>query len=145
MILFFGILLGILFAPLSCIVVWKRYAYLGDGLVHSSMLAAALHIITKIPIEICLCLTTSIFYLLLNVLNLKENKNNEITYIVSGLMTSLALISGDEEEFEHILFDDISGITQVNIYVEIELLRFIKHFKYIVATSNFTFEFLNIT
>lgn len=135
MILFFGILLGILFAPLSCIVVWKRYAYLGDGLVHSSMLAAAIHIITKIPIEICLCLTTSIFYLLLNVLNLKENKNNEITYIVSGLMTSLALISGDEEEFEHILFGDISSITQVNIYIELLCISIVYAFVFFYKRS----------
>ena len=118
MILFFGILLGFLFAPLSCVVVWKRYAYLGDGLVHSSMLAAAIHILTKIPIELCLCFSTALFYVLLNILNLKENKNNEITYVVSGFMTSLALISGDEEEFEHILFGDISSITELNIYIE---------------------------
>jgi zinc transport system permease protein len=131
MILLFSVLLGMIFAPLSCVVVWKRYAYLGDGLVHSSMLAAALHIMTKIPIEICLCFSTSFFYFVLNILNFKENKNNEITYIVSGLMTSLALISGDEEEFEHILFGDISNITQTNIYIEILCILVVYAFIYL--------------
>ena len=33
-----SVLIGFIFAPLGCLVLWKRYVYFGDGLAHASML-----------------------------------------------------------------------------------------------------------
>ena len=49
-ILAISVLIGLIFAPLGCLVLWKRYVYFGDGLAHASMLAAVLSVIAGIPI-----------------------------------------------------------------------------------------------
>ncbi|EOB10653.1 3-demethylubiquinone-9 3-methyltransferase [Rickettsia prowazekii str. GvF12] len=44
------ILISCIFAPLGCIALWKRYIYFGDGLAHSSFLAASISIIAHFPL-----------------------------------------------------------------------------------------------
>ena len=43
-------LISLIFAPLGCISLWKKYTYFGDGLAHASLLAGTMSLIVQLPI-----------------------------------------------------------------------------------------------
>ena len=57
-------LLGLIFAPLGCLVLWKRYVYYSEGLAHASMLGAVFSILSGIPIFYAAIINTFIFALI---------------------------------------------------------------------------------
>jgi len=48
--------IGLIFAPLGCLVLWKRYVYFGDGLAHASMFAGIVSVMSGLPIFYADCL-----------------------------------------------------------------------------------------
>ena len=84
-------LIGLIFAPLGCLVLWKRYVYFGDGLAHASMLAAVISVIAGVPILYAGIINTLLFVVI--VFKLKsESGNNAAIGLTSSLMISIALI-----------------------------------------------------
>ena len=71
-----SILIGLIFAPLGCLVLWKRYVYFGDGLAHASMLAAVISVLLGIPIFYAGIINTALFAFI--VFKLKKNTNKQI-------------------------------------------------------------------
>lgn len=86
-----SILIGLIFAPLGCLVLWKRYVYFGDGLAHASMLAGIISVMVGIPIFYAGLLSTSIFAF--TIFKLKNNSgNNAAIGLVTSMMIALSLV-----------------------------------------------------
>ena len=83
-----SILVGLIFAPLGCLVLWKRYVYFGDGLAHASMLAGIISLMLGIPIFYAGMLSTGIFAF--TIFKLKNNSGNNAAI---GLVTSMMIAS----------------------------------------------------
>ena len=60
-----GICVAIVCAPLGCFVVWKKMAYFGDSLAHSSLLGIALGLLFGININLSILIVAAIFAMLL--------------------------------------------------------------------------------
>jgi zinc transport system permease protein len=109
-------LIGLIFAPLGCLVLWKRYVYFGDGLAHASMLAAVISVIAGVPILYAGIINTLLFVII--VFKLKsESGNNAAIGLTSSIMISIALILSyifpGYFNFTSLLFGDIIS-TDVN-------------------------------
>lgn len=137
-----SVLLGLIFAPLGCLVLWKRYVYLGDGLAHASMLAAVLSITAGIPIIYAGIINTLLFALIVFKLKNKSG-NNAAIGLTSSLMISLALILSyifpGKFNFTSLLFGDIITANSDDIIILIILLAavllfFIATYKNLVMT-----------
>lgn len=105
-----SILIGLIFAPLGCLVLWKRYVYFGDGLAHASMLAAVISVLLGIPIFYAGIINTALFALIVFKLKNKSG-NNAAIGLTSSLMISFALILSyifpSKFNFTSLLFGDI--------------------------------------
>ncbi|NRB11520.1 MAG: metal ABC transporter permease [Rickettsiaceae bacterium] len=90
-IILFSILVSLIFAPLGCFVLWKRYVYFGDGLAHASMLVAAISGVIGMPIIFSGMIVALIFAL--SVFKLRHRSgNNAAIGLISSFMISLALL-----------------------------------------------------
>lgn len=103
-------LIGLIFAPLGCLVLWKRYVYFGDGLAHASMLAAVISVLLGIPVFYAGVINTALFVFV--VFKLKNKSGNSAAIgLTSSLMISLALILSyifpGKFNFTSLLFGDI--------------------------------------
>ena len=109
-ILAISVLIGLIFAPLGCLVLWKRYVYFGDGLAHASMLAAVLSVIAGIPILYAGIINTILFAIAVFKLKGKSG-NNAAIGLTSSLMIASALILSyifpGQFNFNSLLFGDI--------------------------------------
>lgn len=86
-----SILIGLIFAPLGCLVLWKRYVYFGDGLAHASMLAGIVSVMAGIPIFYAGLLSTGIFAF--TIFKLKNNSgNNAAIGLTTSMMIAISLI-----------------------------------------------------
>jgi zinc transport system permease protein len=103
-------LLSLIFAPLGCLVLWKRYVYFGDGLAHASMLAAVISVILGVPIFYAGIINTILFAFIVFRLKNKSGNNAAIGF-TSSLMISLALILSyifpGKFNFSSLLFGEI--------------------------------------
>lgn len=86
-----SILIGLIFAPLGCLVLWKKYVYFGDGLAHTSMLAGIVSVIAGVPIFYAGLFSTSLFTFTIFKLE-KSSGNNAAIGLTSSIMIALSLI-----------------------------------------------------
>ncbi|MFY9590134.1 metal ABC transporter permease [Rickettsia endosymbiont of Halotydeus destructor] len=104
------ILISLIFAPLGCIALWKKYVYFGDGLAHASFLAASISIIANFPLIYSSMLVAVIFAIFVFILKNYSGKNAVIS-LISSFMLSLALIinyfSPSQNNVTNLLFGDI--------------------------------------
>ena len=117
------ILIGMLLAPIGCIILWNRYTYLGDSLVHASIFSAAMHYIIGIPMEISAMLSCFLFFCITSLLKSEKHGNTETMYIASALLSSVAIILSPKSA-ERALIGDILFVNTVDILVFIGLLVF---------------------
>ncbi|MBY0533717.1 MAG: metal ABC transporter permease [Rickettsiaceae bacterium] len=114
-----SILIGLIFAPLGCFVLWKRYVYFGDGLAHASMLALAISVIAGLPIIYAGIVNTLLFALLVFKVKTKSG-NNAAIGMTSSIMISLALIVADifpgRFNFNSMFFGDIITATSEDVF-----------------------------
>jgi zinc transport system permease protein len=113
------ILVGVILAPLGCLVLWNRYTYYGDGLAHSSMLAVILSSIMNIHLIIASVLNALIFTSLVYKTKKKSEQNAAIG-MISSLMVALALVLSslypNNINLEQILFGDLMLVGQEELY-----------------------------
>lgn len=123
-----SILIGLIFAPLGCLVLWKRYVYFGDGLAHASMLAAVISVILGIPVFYAGLINTALFAFIVFKLKNKSG-NNAAIGLTSSLMISLALILSyifpGKFNFTTLLFGDIVIASSNDIIILSFLLLFV--------------------
>lgn len=114
-----SILIGLIFAPLGCFVLWKRYVYFGDGLAHASMLTLAISVIAGLPIIYAGIVNTLLFALLVFKVKTKSG-NNAAIGMTSSIMISLALIVADifpdRFNFNSMFFGDIITATNEDVF-----------------------------
>ncbi len=114
-----SILIGLIFAPLGCFVLWKRYVYFGEGLAHASMLALAISIIAGLPIIYAGIVNTLLFALLVFKVKTKSG-NNAAIGMTSSVMISLALVLASifpgRFNFNSMFFGDIITATSEDVF-----------------------------
>jgi zinc transport system permease protein len=86
-----SILISVIFAPLGCIVLWKKYVYFGDGLSHASLLAVSITIISNIPLIYSGLIVALIFAVSISRLKI-ISENNAAISLISSFMFSVSLI-----------------------------------------------------
>ncbi len=130
-----SLLIGFIFAPLGCVVLWKKYVYFGDGLAHSSMLAAVLSVILDLPLIVPAIFITVIFTI--SIFKLKANSGNSaIISLTSNILMAIAVILSSfytkTINIIGLLFGDIVSITNVDIallgIILLAVILFIKVF-----------------
>ncbi len=110
-----SILIGLIFAPLGCLVLWKKYVYYGDGLAHASMLAATISVALDIPIIYAALVNSLLFTIVIYKLKAKSDNNAAIGFISSIMIASALIISyfsHNQINFDHILFGNIIAANQ---------------------------------
>lgn len=127
------ILLGLILAPLGCLVLWKRYAYYGDGLAHASMLAVAIGAAANINIIFATIINTILFMYLVNHSQKKDSlDHNARVGFISSIMLSLSLVLSamypGSFNLDHLLFGDLLLVTIEDIYVLSIILLFVALF-----------------
>ena len=109
-----SILIGLIFAPLGCFVLWKEYVNFGDGLAHASMLIGVIATLLGLPLIYAGLITTFLFALIVFKLK-KESGNNAAIGITSSIMISIALIMSyifpGKFNITTLLFGDIVSVT----------------------------------
>jgi zinc transport system permease protein len=112
-------LISLIFAPIGCLVLWKRYVYFGDGLAHASMLAAVLSVISGVPILYAGIINTLLFALIVFKLRGKSGNNAAIGF-ASSVMLSIALILSyifpNRFNVDRLLFGDIIAANISDLY-----------------------------
>jgi len=107
------ILISCIFAPLGCIALWKRYVYFGDGLAHSSFLAASISIIANFPLIYSGLIVAVLFSVFVFIFQNNSEKNAVIN-LISSFMLAIALIinyfSSTQNNIINLLFGDILSI-----------------------------------
>jgi zinc transport system permease protein len=103
--------ISVLFAPLSNIMLWKKYTNFTDGLAHASIMAAVISSVFNINILFGALINTFIFIIFIYTLKSKTD-NNLIITIVSIFIMSLGLILSEtfdvDLSLKRILFGDIN-------------------------------------
>src|SRR5437762_7736879 len=84
------ILISLIFAPLGCIALWKRYIYFGDALAHASLLAGTISLASGLPPVYCGSLLAIIFAVL--VFNFRTFDNNAVISLIASAMVAIALV-----------------------------------------------------
>lgn len=107
------ILISCIFAPLGCIALWKRYVYFGDGLAHSSFLAASISIVAQFPLIYSGIIVAILFSVFVFIFQNNSEKNAVIT-LISSFMLAIALIinyfSSAQNNVVNLLFGDILSV-----------------------------------
>lgn len=109
-----------LLPPLGCIMLWYRYNYFSDGLVHSCLFSGIISYFLNIPQILSMMFVAIIFSSLVFILKFHSNRN-AITSVVSSafLASSIILASKLQEKIilESMLFGDIFTIQQSGFYL----------------------------
>ena len=116
-----GICVSIIAGGLGCFVVWKKMAYFGDSLSHSSLLGIAIGISLGVNFTIGTFITCIIFASLLTYL---QNKNILSNDTLLGILAHAALsigiiaisISNQYVNLDAYLFGDILTVTESETY-----------------------------
>lgn len=86
-----AILIAMIFAPLGCFVLWKKYVYLGDGIAHCAMFAGFVATIFNVQL-IYVGVVLSLFFAIA-ILKFRHNSgNNAAIGLISSLFVALGLI-----------------------------------------------------
>ncbi|MEY4463795.1 MAG: Zinc/manganese transporter permease protein [Pseudomonadota bacterium] len=108
------ILISLIFAPLGCISLWKRYIYFGDGLAHSSFLAASISIIAHFPLIYSGLIVAILFSLFVFIFKNNSEKNAVIN-LISSFMLAVALVinyfTSSQNNIVNLLFGDILSVS----------------------------------
>jgi zinc transport system permease protein len=128
-------LISLIFAPLGCISLWKKYTYFGDGLAHASLLAGTISLIIQLPIFYSGSIVAILFAILVFVFKNKSG-SNAVVLLVSSCMLALALIVGYMNPLQvnitNLLFGDILSASYSDMLtlstMLVMVLFFIWHF-----------------
>ena len=117
-----GIGLALVAAPLGCIVVWRRMAYVGETLAQASLLGVALGLALKINLTLSVIFAAVAAALILIAFGRQKLLSLDSTL---GLMhhaalalavISIALLKGPQIDLLSYLFGDILSVTEADLY-----------------------------
>jgi len=123
-----AILVGLIFAPLGCLCLWRRYIYFGDALAHASLLAASISATCSIPVLYSGLLIASLFALIIHRLQ-NSSGSNEIMSLVSSSMLScgfiLAALFPTQLNITNLLVGDILAVSREDLLILVILLALV--------------------
>ena len=128
--------ISILLAPMGCIMLWHRYNYFHDGLVHACLFSGVLSYFLDLPQIFSMMIVATVFATLVFILKFYSNKNAVVSLVSSAfLATSMILASKLNERalFDSILFGDIFTIEWHSLYLVLSMLgiMFVLLWKYL--------------
>ena len=117
-IILISILTALIFAPLGCLALWKRYIYFGDGLAHAAILAGSISTIFELPLVFSGIITAVIFASL--VFKFKNTSGTNATInLISSLMLAvaiiLAIVNPSRININQLLFGDIIASSKLDL------------------------------
>lgn len=118
-----GIGIAIMAGPIGCFIVWRRMAYFGDTMAHSSLLGVALGIVMGANLTMSVIFTAMLVALLLVALNsLKKFATDTLMGILSHATLAIGLVSISLMTWLRVdligyLFGDILSVTQFDIII----------------------------
>ncbi len=125
------ILISLIFSPLGCISLWKKYVYFGDGLSHASLLAGSISILIHLPLLYGGFIVAIIFAILVFMLKNRSN-GGSIVILVSSFMLSSALllsyINPLRINITNLLFGDILSTSLNDLLILSIILVFVVFF-----------------
>ena len=117
-----GVGLALVAAPLGCIVVWRRMAYVGETLAQASLLGVALGLALKVNLTLSVIFAAVAAALILIAFGRQKLLSLDSTL---GLMhhaalalavISIALLKGPQIDLMSYLFGDILSVTEADLY-----------------------------
>jgi len=113
-----SILIALIFAPLGCLALWKKYIYFGDGLAHAAILAGSISAILDLSLVYSGIITAIIFASL--VFKFKNISGTNATInLISSLMLSgaliLAIVNPSRININQLLFGDIISVSNYDL------------------------------
>lgn len=138
-----AILVSLIYAPLGCLVLWKRYVYFGEGLAHASILAIAISVVADLPMVYAAIISLVFFALLVYKINIYEDSNAAVGFTSSFMVASALAISSifpGKFNFSRMLFGDIisannSDIPMLILILIIIALYFFIFFRSLIITT----------
>ncbi|XVN42771.1 MAG: metal ABC transporter permease [Candidatus Rickettsia vulgarisii] len=125
------ILISLIFSPLGCISLWKKYAYFSDGLAHASLLAGSISILLNFPVVFSGLIVASVFAILVFMLNNKSATGGVIV-LISSFMLSLALVisylNPAHININNLLLGDILSVSSNDIIMLLGILALVSIF-----------------
>jgi len=121
--LFAGVGLTFLSGPLGVITIWRRLAFLGDGLAHASILGVALGMLLNINISITIfVMVVAVALLLVFLLADRRLPSDTLLAIISygALATGLLLVGANRlptQSYTMMLMGDILSVTQRELVI----------------------------
>ncbi len=143
-ILLASIFSSILLPTIGCVLVWNRYANLGDGIIHILLLSALINAITHTPLFVATAIVAIAFVLLSTCLKLYFNEHNIVLNIATTSLIALGIVISDRLnislEIESILLGDIFLANRQDVYLLATLAAIVgvllyKYFNTIIILS----------
>ncbi len=121
------ITISALLAPMGCIMLWHRYNYFHDGLVHACLFSGVISCFLNIPQIISMMVVAIIFASLVFILKFYSNKNAVVS-LVSSLFLAVSIILASKLNeralFDTMLFGDVFTIEPHSFFLAIGMLIF---------------------
>ena len=117
--------ISILLAPMGCIMLWNRYNYFHDGLVHACLFSGVISYFLNTSHIISMMIVAVSLAILVFILKFYSNKNAVVSLVSSAfLATSIIAASKLNERtlFESMLFGDIFAINEQSFYLVLVML-----------------------
>lgn len=105
MIIAAALLIAIIFAELGCVILWQRYAYFGDGLVHACVFSSSLSLLCGLSPLITVAITAVLYSTIVQFIS-KHSEHNVAISIASGILLAMALIINS-------IFGDLNSLNQL--------------------------------
>lgn len=119
-----GIAISIVFGALGCFAVWRKMAYFGDSLAHSSLLGIALGLLLGVNVNVGIILVCALFAVILTYLQQKKFlATDSLLGILAHASLSLGMVvisflkGDDNADVHNYLFGDILNITTNDVYL----------------------------
>ncbi|RYE06004.1 MAG: metal ABC transporter permease [Rickettsiaceae bacterium] len=115
-----SILIALIFAPLSCLSLWKRYTYFSDGLAHASLLTGSISIVFVLPLIYSGVITAVLFAVIIFRFS-SISDSNAVVNLTSNAMLAGALMfasyNSSSININQLLFGDIVSSSKQDLII----------------------------
>jgi len=117
--------ISILLAPMGCIMLWHRYNYFHDGLVHACLFSGIFSYFFNLPQIFSMMIVAIIFTTLVFILKFYSNKNAIVSLISTTFLAITMILASKFNErtlFDAMLFGDIFTIEWHSLCLVLSIL-----------------------
>ena len=117
--------ISVLLAPMGCIMLWHRYNYFHDGLVHACLFSGVLSYFLDMPQMVSMIIVATVFASLVFILKFYSNKNAVVSLVSSAFLAISIILASKLNErtlFDSMLFGDVFTIEWSSFYLIVTIL-----------------------